>query len=461
MLLRQTRLLVSHALPMLIAQLAGMAMMIVDTVLLGHFGTDDLAAVAVGGGIYVAVLFALAGIVQAVGPIVAQHYGARREAAIAPALRQAFWLALLLMLPGVALMLHPGALLSLSPIEPTVAAKVRAYLTILAIGMPAVLMHRAFYSFCNAVGQPRALMTISLFAGALHCFLAWLLVSGRWGGEGLGVVGCGIANAVAGWVAFLCALAYLRFASAMAPFRLFAHWEWPHWPALRELLRLGLPMGFSSFVEISAFTFIALFVAQLGAAVVAAHRIVANLAAVVYMLPLALAIATLAQVGQAVGARDARRARLSITAGLLLAGGLSTALGVILWLLATPLVEAYTSDVRVQVTALGLIGWLALYQVFDAVQTIAAFALRAYKITLTPMIVHVLCFWGVGLGGGWWLAFRGATPLGVAGFWIASLLSLVFAALLLGGLLWRAVVRARREAEQTLMADGTAVSPHP
>lgn len=39
--------------PMLIAQLASMGMMVIDTVLLGHYGTEDLAAVAVGGGIYI------------------------------------------------------------------------------------------------------------------------------------------------------------------------------------------------------------------------------------------------------------------------------------------------------------------------------------------------------------------------------------------------------------------------
>ena len=59
------------------------------------------------------------------------------------------------------------------------------------------------------------------------------------------------------------------------------------------------------------------------------------------------------------------------------------------------------------------------------------------------MFVHAVCFWGVGLFGGWWLAFRASPTLGVSGFWIASLCSLVLASLLLGGLLWHAV-RARR-----------------
>jgi MATE family multidrug resistance protein len=330
----------------------------------------------------------------------------------------------------------------LSRIDPGVEAKARAYLAMLACGMPASLLYRTFYSFCNALGRPRPLMLISLGGTLVHGLLAWSLVTGYWGGEGLGVIGCGISNATVGWFTLFCGAGYLVFNKSLAPLKLTDRWQMPHLKPLRELLRLGLPMGFSNFVEISSFTLIALFVAQLGATVVAGHRIVANLAALCYMLPLALAIATLSQVGQAAGARDWLRARASIGAGLLLAAGLSSSLGLVLWLIARPLVDAYTDDPAVQAVSLSLIGYVAIYQVFDAVQTVAAYALRGYKITFAPMLVHIGCFWGVGLFGGWWLAFHAAQPMGVAGFWIASLFSLMLAAALLGGLLWK-VVSAR------------------
>lgn len=439
MLLRQSRQILAHALPMLIAQLASMGMMVIDTALLGHYGTEDLAAVAVGGGIYISAVFALVGILQAVAPTVAHLKGAGRHDEIAGALQQAFWLGLLLAIPGVIFLLNPDPLFALSRIDPGVEAKARGYLAMLAWGMPATLLYRTFYSFCNALGRPRPLMLISLGGTLLHGLLAWSLVTGQWGGEALGVLGCGISNATVGWFALLCGAGYMLFSKALAPYRLIKGWQLPRLPPMRALLRLGLPMGFSNFVEISSFTLIALFVAQLGATVVAGHRIVANLAALCYMLPLALAIATLSQVGLAAGARDWLRARASIAAGLLLAGGLSSLLGLALWLIAAPLVEAYTGDGAVQGVALSLIGYVALYQIFDAVQTVAAYALRGYKITFAPMLVHIGCFWGVGLFGGWWLAFRAAQPMGVSGFWVASLLSLVLAAALLGALLWRAV----------------------
>jgi MATE family multidrug resistance protein len=282
-------------------------------------------------------------------------------------------------------------------------------------------------------------LLISIGNTLLHAVLAYLLVTGRWGGEALGVLGCGLSNASVG--ASRCSVRRATWPAAghCGPIGCSAAGNHRAARPLHDLLRLGLPMGCSHFVEISSFTLMALFVAQLGATVLAGHRIVANLAAICYMLPLALAVATLAQVGQAAGARDWRRAESSIAAGMLLAGGLSALLGLLLWSIAGPLVAAYTDDPAVQAVALGLLGYVALYQVFDAVQTVAAHALRGYRIAFAPMLVHLACFWGVGLFGGWWLAFRISQPMGVAGFWLASALSLLLAAILLGALLRHAV----------------------
>ena len=440
----QSRQILLHAVPMLIAQLASMGMMVIDTMLLGHYGTVDLAAVAVGGGVYVAVVFALTGVLQAVSPTVSHLKGAGRDEEIAGALQQCFWLASILSVPGVLFLNYPDALLRLSDLEPAVDLKARAYLAVLAWSIPAALFYRTFYAFCNALGHPRPLMLISLGCTLLHGLLAWALVNGWAGREGLGVLGCGMSSAVVGWFSLICGFVYLNRGLALKPYQLLRHWQAPHPKAMWELIRLGLPMGFSNFVEISSFTLMALFVAQLGASVVAGHRIVANLAALCYMLPLALSIATLAQVGTAAGARDWRRARLSVAAGLTLSCGLATLLGLVLWVSELPVVKAYTADVTVQKVALSLIGYVVAYQVFDAVQTVAAFSLRGFKITFIPMFVHIFCFWGVGLFGGWWLAFRAPSPMGVTGFWVASLASLVLAAILLGTLLWRAI-RERHE----------------
>jgi MATE family multidrug resistance protein len=434
--LRQSRLILGYAWPMLIAHLVSMGMPVIDTILLGHHGTDDLAAVAVGGGIYITVVLSLAGIVQAVSPIAAQLKGAGRDDELAGILHQGFWLALILSVPGALCLLYPDFLLELSSLEPVVDAKARDYLTVLAWGVPAVLLYRAFYAFCIAVGLPRPLMSISLICTLIHGLLASALVSGKWGGAPLGVVGCGISNVLIGYLALAAGALHMRASVKLRGHRLFAGWRGPRLDTQKALLRLGMPMGFSGFIEISTFSFVALFVARLGTEVVASHRIVANLAGVCYMLPLSLGLATLPCVGHAVGARDWRRARISAVAGIAIACLISVLFGVALWLGRTALIDVYTDDPALRGICLSLIVYLAANQFCDAIQTVAAHALRGYKITFVPMLAHIVAFWGIGLFGGWWLAFRAPRPMGITGFWLAMLLSVLFAAIILGGLLF-------------------------
>ena len=444
MFLAVARGLIAHAFPILIAQLASIGMMVVDTAVLGHVSSVDLAAVAIGGGIHVSVVFALVGVLQAVAPVVAHLHGARRDSEVANVLQQGFWLAILLAVPGILFLTHPGGVLGLSSMDPAVEAKVRTYLGLLAWSLPASLFYRTFYAFCNALGKPRVLMGIGLLSLALHALLAWGLALQGWLGEPLGVAGCALSNVLIAWLACSSGALYLAFGPLGARYRPFANWSRPRWATWRELLRLGVPMGLSNLVEITSFTLISLFVASLGATVVAGHRTVANLSALIYMLPLSLAIATMAALGQAVGARDRARERLTVRAGLVLAAGASSLVGLLLWLTAGPVVAAYTDDPAVRLVAVGLVGYVALYQFFDALQTVAGHCLRAYRVTFVPMLVQIVCFWGVGLLGGGWLCYRWSPPLGVAGFWLASVLSLIGAAALLLPLLRKAMQDSER-----------------
>lgn len=423
--------IIAHAFPILIAQLASIGMMVVDTAVLGHVSSVDLAAVAIGGGIQISIVFALVGVLQAVAPVVAHLHGAHRDDEVANVLQQGFWLAILLAIPGVLLLTHPGLILGLSSMDAAVEAKVRVYLGTLAWSLPASLFYRTFYAFCNALGKPRALMGIGLFSLALHAVLAWGFAQQGWLGEPMGAAGCALSNVLVGWLACASGALYLAFGPIGVRYRPFANWSRPRWDTWRELLRLGVPMGLSNLVEITSFTLISLFVASLGATVVAGHRIVANLSALIYMLPLSLAIATMAALGRAVGARDKGKARVTVRVGLVLAAAASSLVGLLLWLAAGPVVAAYTDDPAVRQVAVALVGFVALYQFFDALQTVAGHCLRAYRVTFVPMLVQTFCFWGVGLLGGAWLCYRWSPPMGVAGFWLASVLSLVFAAAML------------------------------
>lgn len=196
-------------------------------------------------------------------------------------------------------------------------------------------------------------------------------------------------------------------------------------------------MGLSYAIEATSFTFITLLVARLETTVMAGHRVVANLAALCFMVPLSRAVATATLTAHAIGAEDATRARRTAATGIRIAliAGVSLVLAV--WTFRHPIVRLYTSDAAVAAVALTLVPFLATFHVFDAVQTAVGFVLRAPKRAVAPTVVYAL--WGVGLVGGYQVAFRGVwgPPRGVTGMWMMQSVGLGLAgALLLGFYVW-------------------------
>lgn len=439
--------------PVFVAQLAVIAFGTLDTLLIARYAALDLAALAVGSAAYITVFIGFMGVVVAAGPIVGQFFGARQLHAAGHQLHQAVWLALALSLIGCTLLVFPWPFLALSQAEPQVEVKVRQYLGALAFALPAALLFAAYRGFNNAVSRPKAVMVIQLAGLALKLPLSAALVFGvpSLGLPSLGVLGCGIATAIAMWAQVLAGLWVLRRDRFYLPFELGGGGlRPPDRKALGAQLRLGVPMGASILIEVTGFSFMAIFIARLGATAVAGHQLAANLVSVLFMLPLALGNATSTLVAQRIGARDLGAARRLGWHGLQMGLCLAVAVGAGVYLLRHGVVRLYTDDAAVVAAALPLLAWVALFHAADAAQCVASFVLRAWRIATLPMLIFLVSLWGVGLGGGYMLAFNltGLTPtslLGARGFWTAATAGLVLAALLLGGLLALVLRRQLRE----------------
>lgn len=452
---QNARRIVTLAWPVLVGQLSVVAFGIIDTLLVARHSSGELAALAVGGALYFTIFIGLMGAVSALGPIVGQLLGAGKHAEAGAQLHQAAWLALLLSIAGCALLLMPGPLVALAQLTPELDGVVRAYLATLALALPAALLFSVFRVFNTAISRPKAVMAILLAALALKAPLSLLLLGGvpSIGWPALGLRGCAVATVIVMWLQVLGAVVLLRRDAGYAPFAVFNAAQRgvraldPR--AQRALLKLGVPMGLSVLIEVSGFTLMAVFIARLGTTPVAAHQLTANVMSVLFMFPLALSQATSALVAQHVGARQMHAAQRLGWHGLALALGLSMVFGVALLAMRGPLVALYTPDAAVAAAAMPLMAWMALFHVFDAAQTMAAFVLRAWRVASAPMFIFAAALGGVGLGGGYLLAFDvlGDTPLwlqGAPGYWVAGSAGLALAALALVGLLaWVLRVRLR------------------
>ena len=429
------RRITSLAWPVLIGQLSLLAFSTIDTVLVARVGATDLAALAVGSAAYISIFIGFMGVLMALAPIVGQLYGARRLAEAGAQVHQAVWVVLALSLVGGLLLAFPQPFLSLARASPEVALKVRGYLLALAFSLPASLLFTVYRAFNTAVGRPKAVMVLQVGALLLKLPLSSALVFGvpALGLPALGAVGCGIATAVAMWAQVLGASWLLKSDAFYAPFKLLGHGLQPlNMAALRAFLKLGVPMGAGILVEVTGFAFMAIFIARLGTTPVAGHQLAVNLVSVLFMLPLALGNATGTLVAQSIGAGRATDAQRLGWHGLLIGCGLAALVGSAVYGAREAVLRLYTQDPVVLAAALPLVAWLVVFHVADAAQTIAAFVLRAYKIATVPMVIYIAALWGVGLGGGYVLAFdvSGTVPAalqGARGFWMASTTGLVLA----------------------------------
>jgi MATE family multidrug resistance protein len=251
------------------------------------------------------------------------------------------------------------------------------------------------------------------------------------------------------WFHFLTLLWWMHRSSAYRGTWPFGGFEKPHWPQLRKLLKLGLPIGLTYFSETSAFGLIAILVAKFGTTQMAAHQIALNFTSLVFMVPLSLGTALLTRVGQSLGAGDPRGARFRAWVGVAVSLVLAvvSALGIAIF--RNPIASAYTTDAAVVEVAAQLLFLAAVFQLSDSTQVVAACAIRGYKVTRAPMAVHLTAFWvfslplGCALGlAPQWLPWVPAQPMQAQGFWIALIVGLTVAALGLVLLLQR-VARQR------------------
>jgi MATE family multidrug resistance protein len=207
-----------------------------------------------------------------------------------------------------------------------------------------------------------------------------------------------------------------------------------HWDEIRQILRLGLPIGGILGLEIGVFATTGILMGLLGADALAAHQLVMNCISVVFMVPLGIAQAATVRVAVALGSGAPEAARRAGFVAIALGVAYMALMAIVLVTVPRAIAGIYV-DVDAPANrglveiALHLLAIAAVFQIFDGVQAIAAGALRGYRDTAVPLLLAVIGYWGVGFAGGWLFAFpAGYGPIGL---WSGLAVGLAAVALML------------------------------
>ncbi|WP_349922156.1 MATE family efflux transporter [Aeromonas veronii] len=430
----EAKQLVRLASPILVAQVAQIAMNFVDTVMAGQVSAVDLAAVSVASSFWLPIILLVQGIIMALTPIVSQLNGARKRDEIRPAVHQGFWLALMVTpIAMVALYFSPLAL-QFMDVDPVMAAKTAGYLHAILWGLPAFVLFQVLRNFSEGLSHTMPTMVIGFVGLAVNIPANYIFIHGHFGMPKLGGVGCGVATAIVLWAMLLAMIVYVKFSSHFKKINLFAQLARPNGSRLWRLFRLGFPIAMAIFCEVTLFTVVALMLAPFGAETVASHQIALNFSSLVFMLPLSIGVGVTIRVGHNIGEGRPDHARVAARTGLMLGMAVAAGTAAITVLLREHIAGIYTDDQQVIALAAILLFFAAIYQISDSVQVVAAAALRGYKDTQAIFYITIVAYWGMGLPTGMILGLTDwvVPRMGPQGFWVGFIVGLTGAALMLG-----------------------------
>ncbi|MCM3173408.1 MULTISPECIES: MATE family efflux transporter [Paenibacillus] len=431
-------------LPIFTTQIALSAMSFFDTNMSGKFSPSDLAGVAIGTSLWMPVQTGLSGILIGITPVVSHLLGAKRKDQIGYNVIQALYLGIavsLFVLAAGALLLKP--ILNAMPLEPRVAQVAFYFLSALAFGITPLFGYTVLRSFMDALGQTRISMLITLTSLPVNILLNYLLIFGRWGFPQLGGVGAGVATAFTYWLIFLISLFVVHRVEPFAQYGIFRQMSRISLGKWKELLKIGIPIGFATFFETSIFAAVTLLMSRFDTITIAAHQAALNFASTLYMLPVSICMALTILVGFEAGAGRVKDAKQYSLLGIGGAIVLSLLTAVVLLVFGEQIAGLYSNDQQVIALTQHFLIYAIFFQISDAIATPTQGALRGYKDVNPALIITFIAYWIIGLPVGYITATY--TSLGAFGYWIGLITGLAVGAV---ALLWRLFLVQRKAATE-------------
>ncbi len=442
LLYREVKQFLKLALPLAGVQLSQAAIGFVDTLMMGRIGVETLAAGGLAALTFSVFLYTTSGIMMGVSPIVATAYGAGDRQQINRVVRHGCLLAIGLAVPISIFIANFDLLMRYLGQSETTINLANIYLDLMAWGFVPALGFSLLRNVVSAMSNPQIIVAIAVGGTILNIVGDYVLGFGKFGFPQLGIAGLALASIIAVWAMFLTLVGYIVTDRELKTYRFFHRidrlfWTLPDWQILGSLIRVGLPIGMATALEIGLFTSVTYLMGLLGTQSLAAHQIILQTTSIIFMVPLAMSYAATIRVGQEIGQANlggaVRASYISTATGL----GFMLLMSVILLLFPDRIIGIFidiNTPQAVEVTRLakGMMTICAFALILDGPQKIILGALHGLQDTRIPMFLSAIAFWGIGLASGYWLCFD--VGLGGKGLWIGQSIGLAVSAVIFG---WR------------------------
>jgi MATE family multidrug resistance protein len=311
------------------------------------------------------------------------------------------------------------AVMTYFEVQPAVIREARPFLAALLWSTPPLLVYSAFRRYLQGMGLVKPVMFSLVSANIINAVFNWVLIYGHWGAPAMGAEGSGWSTSLAR--VYMAAVLVLY-----AIWRKTGFWRAgirPDWLRIERLLRLGFPAAMQIVIEVGVFALATTLAGKLAPEYLVAHMIALQAASISFMVPLGLGSAGAVRVGQAVGRGDFHGARVSGWSAIALGTGVMGLAGVAFVAAPRWIGRLYTNDAKAIEAGVTLLGWAALFQLFDGAQGVATGVLRGAGNTRIAAITHFAGYWLIGLPVSWVLCFWAGWA--ASGLWAGLCLGII------------------------------------
>ncbi len=422
--------------PMILTNIAQVAMTSTDVMMMGWLGPRVLAAGALGTNLYFAPMLFGLGLMIATSPLMASAIGRKRHVVrdVRRTVRAGLWTAAGISVPIWIVLWNAETILRAIGQDAVLSEQAGHYVRALQWSTLPFYGYLVLRSFISALERPGWALVMALIAVAFNAFANWCLIFGNFGFPALGIVGSGLATALSSTVMFGGLVTVVTLDRQFRRYHLFGRFWRPDWGRLRTLLRLGLPVSGLLTFEVTLFNIAAFLMGLINADSLAAHTIAMQISSISFMIPLALGQAATVRVGLAYGARDREGVYRAGWTAFMMSAAFMCLMAACMFLFPRTLIGAFLDIYKpehaaVVRLAMTFLAFAALFQLVDGAQAVTGGMLRGLHDTTAPMVYAAISYWGVGLPVGIVLAFPGG--LRGSGIWIGLCAALTADAVLL------------------------------